>query len=93
MIRSFRNRETERLFEREPIRRLPPEVHRAALRKLRMIHAATSVQDLRVPPGNHLELLQGNRFGQYSIRINDQWRICFRWEGGDAFDVEIVDYH
>jgi proteic killer suppression protein len=93
MIRSFRNRETERLFEREPIRRLPPEMQRAALRKLRMIHAATSVQDLRVPPCNHLELLQGNRFGQYSIRINDQWRICFRWEEGDAFDVEIVDYH
>jgi proteic killer suppression protein len=68
-------------------------VHKAALRKLRMLDAATSVDDLRVPPGNRLERLRGDRAGQYSIRVNRQWRICFRWDDGDAHDVEIVDYH
>ncbi len=93
MIRSFRDRDTERLFARRPTRRLGPEVQRVALRKLRMLDAAQSLEDLRVPPGNRLERLRGQRSAQHSIRINDQWRICFRWRSGDAHDVEIVDYH
>ena len=93
MIRSFKSRETERLFNREPARSLPPDIQRVALRKLRMLHRAQSLQDLRVPPGNHLEVLRGGRSGQHSIRINKQWRVCFRWEGKDAHDVEVVDYH
>jgi len=72
---------------------LPPDLHRAALRKLRILDAATSLDDLRSPPANRLEKLAGERRGQHSIRINDQWRICFRWSDGDATDVEIVDYH
>ena len=93
MIRSFVGRDTERLFHREPVRRLPPTLLRVALRKLVQLDAATRLDDLRVPPGNRLEALRGARAGQYSIRINDQWRVCFRWHDGDAFDVEIVDYH
>jgi proteic killer suppression protein len=93
MIRSFRDRETERLFHREPVRKLPPDVRRVALRKLVLLDAAESLEDLQVPPGNRLEKLAGNRMGQHSIRINDQWRVCFRWKEGDAEDVEIVDYH
>jgi proteic killer suppression protein len=93
VIRSFRDRKAERLFHRDHVKELPPSIHRAALRKLRILHRATRLQDLRVPPSNRLESLKGNRSGQYSIRINDQFRICFRWSSGDAFDVEIVDYH
>ena len=93
MIRSFRDRETARLFERQPARRLPPGIQRVALRKLRQLDAAVDLADLRVPPGNRLERLVGNRAGQHSIRINDQWRICFRWQRGDAHDVEIADFH
>jgi len=93
MIRSFRDRETERLFRREPVRKLPPDVRRVALRKLVRLDAAETLEDLRVPPGTRLEKLVGNRAGQHSIRINDQWRVCFRWKDGDAEDVEIVDYH
>jgi proteic killer suppression protein len=93
MIKSFRDRDTEQVFHRRRVRRLGTDVQKAALRKLRMLDAATSVDDLRVPPGNRLERLQGDRAGQYSIRINRQWRICFRWDAGDAHDVEIVDYH
>ena len=93
MIRSFRDRDAERLFARQPIRKLGPGVQRVALRKLRMLDASMSLSDLRVPPGNRLERLRGDRSGQHSIRINDQWRICFRWKEGDAHDVEIVDYH
>jgi toxin HigB-1 len=93
VIRSFRDRDTERLFARHPTRRLGVGVQRVALRKLRMLDAAQSLEDLRVPPGNRLERLRGDRSGQHSIRINDQWRICFRWRSGDAHDVEIVDYH
>jgi proteic killer suppression protein len=93
MIRSFRDRETEQVFRRERSRRLPGDVQRVALRKLVMLDAAESLQDLRVPTANRLEKLAGNREGQYSIRVNDQWRICFRWDRGDAFDVEITDYH
>ena len=93
MIRSFLCKDTERLFYREKARRFPASIHRAALRKLRMLHRARSLQDLRVPPGNRLEVLKGERKGQYSVRINEQFRVCFRWSSGDAFDVEIVDYH
>ena len=93
MIRSFRSRETEALFNRHSVRRIASEIQRSALRKLRMLNRAETLQDLRVPPGNRLEALRGNRQGQHSIRINDRWRICFRWRQGDAYDVEIVDYH
>lgn len=93
MIKSFRDRDAERLFDRRPTRRLGPEVQKLALRKLRMLDAAEKLDDLRVPPGNRLERLRGDRAGQHSIRINDQWRICFRWRSGDAYEVEIVDYH
>ena len=93
MIRSFCDPDTERLFRREKVRKLPPDLLRVALRKLVMLDAATNLTDLRVPPANHLEKLTADRLGQHSIRINDQWRICFRWVGTDAFDVEIVDYH
>jgi proteic killer suppression protein len=93
MIRSFRDRDTERLAGRERVKKWSPELQKVALRKLRMLDAAAEVADLRIPPGNRLERLKGDRAGQYSIRINDQWRICFRWSSGDAHDVEIVDYH
>lgn len=93
MIKSFRDKETQKVFERQRVRRLPANLHRSALRKLLVLDAAEELGDLRVPPGNRLEKLSGRRAGQYSIRINDQWRICFRWRSGDAYDVEIVDYH
>jgi proteic killer suppression protein len=93
MIRSFRDAETARVFRREGTRTLPPDVQRVAYRKLVMLDAAESLQDLRVPPGNRLEKLRGGRVGQHSIRINDQWRVCFRWREGEAHEVEIVDYH
>jgi len=92
MIRSFRCKDTEKLFLDKSVRRFA-QVERVARRKLQMLHAAEALNDLRVPPGNRLEALKGDRQGQFSIRINDQWRICFRWENGDAHDVEIVDYH
>ncbi|HYV02211.1 MAG TPA: type II toxin-antitoxin system RelE/ParE family toxin [Actinomycetota bacterium] len=93
MIKSFRDRDAQRLFDRRPARRFGPEVQKVALRKLRMLDAAEKLDDLRVPPGNRLERLRGDRSGQHSIRIKDRWRICFRWRGADAYDVEIVDYH
>lgn len=93
MIRSFKSAEAEDLFNRKRVRRLPGDIGRVAFRKLRMLHRAESLQDLRVPPGNRLESLKGDRKGRHSIRINDQWRICFRWMRGDAHDIEIVDYH
>ena len=93
MIESYGNKETKKLFGREPSRRIPEDIQRVAFRKLRMLHRATTLDDLRVPPGNHLEPLEGDRKGEYSIRINDQWRICFVWRNGNAYDVEIVDYH
>ena len=93
MIRSFRDRDTQRLFDRQPVRKLGADLQRTALRKLRQLDAAVSLEDLRVPPGNRLEKLSRDRAGQHSIRINDQWRVCFRWVGGDAHAVEIVDYH
>jgi len=93
VIRSFRDAETRKVFERERARKLPPDVQRRAHRKLLLLNAAERFEELRVPPGNRLERLVGDRAGQYSIRINDQWRICFRWRDGDAHDVEICDYH
>ncbi|MEO0767456.1 MAG: type II toxin-antitoxin system RelE/ParE family toxin [Pseudomonadota bacterium] len=92
MIRSFADRDTARLARRERVRRFQA-IERAALRKLAMVAAAAALEDLRVPPGNRLEVLKGDRAGQFSIRINDQYRICFRWDDGDAYDVEICDYH
>jgi toxin HigB-1 len=93
VIKSFRDADTRRLFERDPVRRWPIGLRRSALRKLLMLDAAGSLADLRVPPGNRLEKLSGDRAGQHSVRVNDQWRICFRWKAGDAHDVEMVDYH
>ncbi len=92
MIKSFKCRDTERLFNDIEVSRFKA-ISRIARRKLEMLNAAVSLQSLRIPPGNRLEQLKGNRRGQFSIRINDQWRICFKWQGGDAFDAEIVDYH
>ena len=93
VIRSFRDKDAERLFHREPVRKLASDIQRVALRKLVQVDAATTLDDLRVPPGNRLERLRGERAGQFSIRINDRWRVCFRWSRHDAFEVEIVDYH
>ena len=93
MIRSFACRETERLFNDKSARRLPADIQRVARRKLLILGQARQLRDLRSPPGNRLEALRGDRAGQYSIRINDRYRICFRWQDGDAFAVEIVDYH
>jgi proteic killer suppression protein len=93
VIRSFRDKEAERIFNRERSRKLPHDIQQTALRKLRMLNRSQTLQELRVPPSNRLEKLSGDRVGQYSIRINDQWRICFVWREGDAYDVEIVDYH
>jgi toxin HigB-1 len=92
MIRSFCDPESERVFQRRGSRRLPPDIQRVALRRLVMLDAADTLQDLRVPPGNRLERLSGDREGQHSIRINDRWRICFVWKEGDAHEVEIVHY-
>lgn len=92
MICSFRCSDTEGLFNSKAVKRFK-NIERVARRKLLQIHAITRVEDLKVPPGNHFELLKGNRKGQYSIRINDQWRICFVWKNDGAYDVEIIDYH
>jgi len=93
VIRNFKSKETKKIFDRQRSRKLPNEIQQVALRKLRMLNRAETLQDLRVPPANRLEPLAGDRQGQYSIRINNQWRICFQWEDGDALNVEIVDYH
>ena len=93
MIRSFRCEETLGIFELRRSRRLPSDIQQIALRKLRMLNRAIALEDLRVPPANRLEKLAGKRAGQWSIRINDQWRICFRWKDDGPLDVEIVDYH
>ena len=92
MIKTFACHDTERLFHRYAVKRFK-NIERAAIRKLLTLHAATALETLRIPPGNHLEALAGNRKGQHSIRINEQWRICFRWEHNGVYDVEIVDYH
>ena len=93
MIRSFNCEETEKIFRREYSKKIPYEIQRVALRKLRMLNRARDIRDLLVPPGNHLEVLKGNRKGQHSIRINNQWRVCFEWSDNNASNVEIVDYH
>lgn len=93
MIRSFRCKETEKLFGRVFSRKLPHDVQKVARRKLEILDAAETLEDLRIPPANRLEKLHGKRAGQHSIRINDQWRLCFVWRESNAYDVEIVDYH
>jgi toxin HigB-1 len=93
MIRSFRDKETEKVFRREVSRKFSSALQHQAQRKLAILDGAETLQDLHIPPGNRLERLRGDREGQYSIRINDQWRICFNWSEGDADDVEITDYH
>lgn len=93
MIANFSDREAEKIWDGTPSRQLPANIQSVARRKLRMLNNATNLNDLRIPPANRLEALKGARKGQYSIRINDQWRICFRWSVNDAHDVEIVDYH
>ncbi|MDE2824036.1 MAG: type II toxin-antitoxin system RelE/ParE family toxin [Chloroflexota bacterium] len=93
MILSFRNRDTRAVSERRRVRKFSVDIQRRAQRKLMMLNSAKSINDLRVPPGNRLESLAGDREGQYSIRINNQWRVCFVWSEGNAHDVEIVDYH
>jgi len=93
VIKSFACKDTQKLFDREENRKFPPETRRKALRQLKAVHFAVTLDDLRVPPGNRLERLKGKRAGQYSIRINGQWRICFRWSDGIAYEVEIADYH
>jgi len=93
MIRSFANRPAEAAWQRRFLKGMPNDIMKVAYRKLLQVHNARSLDDLRSPPGNRLEVLAGDRKGRHSIRINDQWRVCFRWVKGDAFDVEIVDYH
>ena len=93
MIKTFADRQTEELFRTGKAKRVPPDVARRALRKLEAVHVAIAVADLRVPPGNRLHALKGDRAGRHAIAVNDQWRICFRFEDGDAFDVEFCDYH
>ena len=93
MIRDFADKEAEKIWEGTPSRRLPGEIQKVARRKLRMLNNASSLDDLGIPPANRLEALKGDRKGQHSIRINDQWRICSRWQDGDAHGVEILDYH
>ena len=93
MIRSFADGEARLIWQGIPSRRLPTDIQATARRKLRMLNNAAALEDLRVPPANRLEALKGDRKGQHSIRINDQWRVCFRWNDGDAYNVAIVDYH
>lgn len=93
MIHSFADKDTARVFARERVRKLGPKLQRVAQKRLLILDAAEALEDLKLPPGNRLEKLKGDRAGQHSIRINDQWRICFRWSQNNAHDVEIVDYH
>lgn len=94
MIASYKDADVKRLLDgRERVKKFPPEIHQTARRKLIMLDAAASLQSLRVPPGNRLEKLSGNRSGQHSMRINEQYRICFVWDNGNAYEVEITDYH
>ena len=93
MIKGFHGKETGKIWQGQSSRRLPQAIQQLARRKLRMLNNSRTLDDLRIPPGNRLERLRGRRLGQYSIRINEQWRICFAWNRGDAFEVEIVDYH
>ncbi|MBI4665399.1 MAG: type II toxin-antitoxin system RelE/ParE family toxin [Nitrospinae bacterium] len=93
MIKSFKDKEAEKIFHRQPSKKLAPDIQRTAKKKLNMLDATVSLGALNIPPGNRLEALKGNRADQFSIRINDQWRICFIWHDGDAYDMEIADYH
>ena len=93
MIKSFKDKETEKIFNRYFSKKLPQSIQRSALLQLRSLNQARNIKDLRNPPSNHLEKLRGNRKGQHSIKINDQWRICFVWDGNDSYEVEIADYH
>jgi proteic killer suppression protein len=93
VIKSFKDGETEKIFMRQRSHRLPGDIQQTALRKLRMLNNAMTLNDLRIPPANRLEKLSGSRQGQYSIRINDQWRLCFEWRDQNAYEVEITDYH
>lgn len=93
MIRSFKDTETAKIYARQRSEKLPTDIQQVALRKMRMLNNALNLNDLRIPPANRLEKLSGNRAGQHSIRINDQWRLCFEWRDGDAYEVEITDYH
>ncbi|WP_232679913.1 type II toxin-antitoxin system RelE/ParE family toxin [Nocardioides sp. R-C-SC26] len=93
MIRSFADKRTERIWNEEYVKGVDRMLQRVALRKLELLHAATTIEDLRVPPGNRLEQLRGDRRGQHSIRVNDQWRLCFQWSDGGVSAVELVDYH
>jgi toxin HigB-1 len=93
VIKSFKDKETEKVYNREGSNKLPRDIQQVALRKLRMLNNVKSLNDLKVPPANRLEKMKGSREGQLSIRINDQWRICFNWQSGDAHEVEITDYH
>jgi len=93
MIKSFKCKETEKIFNYKFSKKLPRNIQRAALKKLIMIKKSASINDLKIPPSNHLEILEGDRTGQYSVRINKQWRICFEWRDRDAYRVEITDYH
>lgn len=93
MIKTFKDKETEKVFLGQRSRKLPSDILRIAERKLIMIHRAVTLNDLRVPPANRLEALKGDRRGQHSIRINDQWRVCFKWREDGIYDVEIIDYH
>lgn len=93
MIKSFKAKETEKVFQRKFSRKLPQNIQKTAYRRLALLHSAKELRDLLVPPSNQLEKLYRDRTGQYSIRINDQWRICFKWQDGDACEVEITDYH
>ena len=93
MIKTFRDKETEKIFNRHFSKKFPPDIQHQARRKLVMLDAAPELNALRIPPGNRLEALKGDRKGQHSIRINDQWRVCFKWKEGNSYDVEITDYH
>ncbi|HUT63929.1 MAG TPA: type II toxin-antitoxin system RelE/ParE family toxin [Anaerolineae bacterium] len=93
MIKTFKNKTTKKIYNRKYSKKLPRDIQRISMKKLWMLDAAPDINSLRIPPGNRLELLYGDREGQYSIRINDQWRICFRWHEGNSYEVELVDYH
>ncbi|MCX5807416.1 MAG: type II toxin-antitoxin system RelE/ParE family toxin [Proteobacteria bacterium] len=93
MIKSFKDKETEKVYNREGSHKLPQDIQQVALRKLRILNNVKTLKDLKVPPANRMEKMKGDREGQLSIRINDQWRVCFKWQNGDAHEVEITDYH
>jgi proteic killer suppression protein len=93
MIKGFANKETEKLWQRKRSKAVPTQLQKAVLRKLSQLHFSERLEDLAIPPGNRLEPLSGDRKGQHSIRINDQYRVCFVWDGGDAYEVEVIDYH